>query len=51
MLRGGRDDDTPENKGRLGPIPERGIHVLSGIRMIIFGLVCLGAAAFTLTQI
>ena len=51
MLRGGRDDGTPEDRGGLGPIPERGIHVLAGLRMVIFGLICLAAAAFTLTQL
>ena len=50
MIRGGRDDSggASGDRGGLGPIPERGIHVLAGIRLIIFGLVCLAAAAFAL---
>lgn len=50
MIRGGRDGSggASGDRGGLGPIPERGIHVLAGIRLIIFGLVCLAAAAFAL---
>ncbi|WP_047865938.1 hypothetical protein [Rubrobacter aplysinae] len=53
MIRGGRDGNNDSggasgDRGGLGPIPERGIHVLAGIRLVIFGLVCLAAAAFAL---
>ncbi len=50
MLRGGRDDSggASGDRGGLGPIPERGIHFLAGLRMFIFGAICLIAAAFAL---
>lgn len=53
MLSGGRDGSggASGDRGGLGPIPERGIHVLAGIRMVIFGVVCLAAATFALTQL
>lgn len=53
MIRGGRDGSggASGDRGGLGPIPERGIHVLAGIRIFIFGLVCLAAGAFALTQL
>ncbi len=43
LLWGGRD--TPS--GGLGPIPERAIHAVAGLRMLIGGAVavCLGLAA------
>lgn len=46
MLRGGRDGGASGDRGGLGPIPERGIHFLAGLRIFIFGGICLGAAAF-----
>lgn len=53
MIRGGRDGSggASGDRGGLGPIPERGIHVLAGLRMAIFGVVCLAAAAFALSQL
>ena len=50
MLRGGRDGSggASGDRGGLGPIPERGIHFLAGLRMFIFGAICLIAAAFAL---
>lgn len=56
MIHGGRDDaggndGAPGSRGGLGPIPERGIHVLAGLRIAIFGILCLAAAAFALTQL
>lgn len=49
MLRGGRDDSNSSgDRGGLGPIPERGIHFLAGLRMFIFGALCLAAAALAL---
>ena len=41
LVRGGRDT----RGGGLGPIPERAIHVVAGLRMLIGGAVALGAAA------
>lgn len=55
MLRGGRDyggsGGASGDRGGLGPIPERGIHLLAGLRIFVFGALCLGAAAFALTQL
>lgn len=53
MVRGGRDGDSgaPGDRGGLGPIPERGIHALAGLRIAIFGVLCLAAAAFALTRL
>ena len=43
LLRGGRGQE-----GGIGPIPERGVHVVAGIRMIIVGALCLVAGAYLL---
>lgn len=43
LLRGGRGQ-----QGGIGPIPERGVHVVAGIRMLIVGALGLAAAAFLL---
>lgn len=49
LLRGGRDGNGPSgDRGGLGPIPERGIHLVAGIRMTLFGLLGLGAGAYLL---
>ena len=42
LVRGGRD-----REGGLGPIPERAIHAVAGVRMLIGGVVTLflGAVA------
>lgn len=45
MFRGGRNDES-ENGGGIGPIPERGIHVLAGLRMLVFGAICLAAGLY-----
>ena len=37
LLRGGRG----QRGGGIGPIPERGIHVLAGLRMLVGGAVLL----------
>jgi hypothetical protein len=37
LVRGGRDQEG----GGLGPIPERAIHAVAGIRMLIGGAVAL----------
>jgi hypothetical protein len=36
LVRGGRDQE-----GGLGPIPERAIHAVAGVRMLIVGMVVL----------
>jgi hypothetical protein len=43
LLSGGRGQE-----GGIGPIPERGVHVVAGIRMIIVGALCLVAGAYLL---
>lgn len=43
LLRGGRDQ-----RGGIGPISERGIHVIAGIRMLVIGAVSLGAGVYLL---
>jgi hypothetical protein len=43
LLRGGRGQS-----GGIGPIPERWVHVFAGIRMLVFGLVCLAAGGYVL---
>jgi hypothetical protein len=43
LLRGGRGQE-----GGIGPIPERGVHVVAGIRMIIAGLLSLAAGTYLL---
>jgi hypothetical protein len=43
LLRGGQGQ-----QGGVGPIPERGVHVVAGIRMLIVGALSLAAAAFLL---
>jgi hypothetical protein len=41
LLRGGRGQD-----GGVGPIPERGVHAIAGIRMVAMGVLCLAAGAY-----
>ncbi|MBA2442936.1 MAG: hypothetical protein H0V53_11110 [Rubrobacter sp.] len=49
LLRGGRDGNGPSgDRGGLGPIPERGIHLVAGLRMTLFGLLGLGAGAYVI---
>ena len=43
LLRGGRGQ-----RGGIGPITERGIHVIAGIRMLIIGLASLAASLYLL---
>jgi hypothetical protein len=43
LLRGGRGQ-----RGGIGPLSERGIHVVAGIRMTLIGLLSLGAGAYFL---
>ncbi len=41
LLRGGRGQS-----GGIGPIPERWVHVFAGVRMLVFGIVCLAAGGY-----
>ncbi len=43
LLRGGRGQG-----GGIGPIPERGVHVVAGIRMTLAGLLSLAAGVYLL---
>ena len=43
LLRGGRGQ-----KGGIGPISERGVHLAAGIRMIVAGSLSLAAGAYLL---
>ncbi len=43
LLRGGRGQE-----GGIGPIPERGVHVVAGIRMTVGGALSLAAGAYLL---
>jgi hypothetical protein len=44
LLRGGRGQG-----GGIGPITERGVHVVAGIRMLIVGALSLAAGAYLLS--
>jgi hypothetical protein len=43
LLRGGRGQ-----QGRIGPIPERGVHLIDGARMLLVGALCLAAGLYLL---
>ena len=43
LLRGGRGQ-----RGGIGPISERGIHVIAGIRMLVIGALSLVAGLYLL---
>ena len=43
LLRGGRAQE-----GGIGPIPERGVHVAAGIRMIVVGAPTLATGIYLL---
>ena len=45
LLRGGKDQ-----KGGIGPISERGIHVIAGIRMLAVGTLSLAAGVYLLVS-
>ena len=45
LLRGGRDQ-----RGGIGPLSERGIHVVAGVRMLIIGTLALGAGVYLLAS-
>jgi hypothetical protein len=43
LLRGGRGQE-----GGIGPIPERGVHAVAGIRMLVVGSLSLAAGVYLL---
>lgn len=43
LLRGGRGQ-----RGGIGPIPERGVHLIAGLRMLVMGILSLAAGAYVL---
>ena len=43
LARGGRGQ-----RGGIGPLSERDIHVIAGIRMSLIGLLCLGSGGYFL---
>jgi hypothetical protein len=43
LLRGGRGQ-----RGGIGPLSERGIHVVAGVRMTVIGILSLGAGGYFL---
>jgi len=43
LFRGGRGQE-----GGIGPLSERGVHVVAGIRMLVVGLLSLAASAYLL---
>ncbi|MDQ3182154.1 MAG: hypothetical protein M3Q62_01145 [Actinomycetota bacterium] len=43
LLRGGRGQ-----QGRIGPIPERGVHLIAGARMLLVGALCFAAGIYLL---
>jgi hypothetical protein len=43
LLRGGRGQ-----QGGIGPIPERGVHLIAGARMLLVGALCLAAGLYIL---
>jgi hypothetical protein len=43
LLRGGRGQ-----RGGIGPLSERGVHVVAGVRMTVIGLLGLGAGIYLL---
>ncbi|MGB3633186.1 MAG: hypothetical protein WA982_04025 [Rubrobacteraceae bacterium] len=43
LLRGGRGQ-----RGGIGPIPERGIHLVAGIRMLLIGTLSFATGVYVL---
>ena len=43
LLRGGRGQ-----RGGIGPLSERGVHVVAGIRMTVIGTASLGAGLYVM---
>lgn len=46
LLRGGRGGQ--EGRGGIGPLSERGVHVVAGVRMTLIGLLSIGAGGYFL---
>lgn len=46
LLRGGR-----EGRGGIGPIPERGVHLVAGIRMLLVGTLSLAAGIYVIFKL
>ena len=46
LLRGGRDEGNGDREGGLGPIPERGIHLVAGLRITVVSLLLLAAGGY-----
>jgi hypothetical protein len=45
LLRGGRGQ-----QGKIGPIPERGVHLIAGARMFLVGALCLAGGIYLLAS-
>ena len=45
LLRGGRGQ-----QGKIGPIPERGVHLIAGARMFLVGALCLAGGIYMLLR-
>jgi hypothetical protein len=45
LLRGGKGQ-----RGGIGPISERGVHVIAGIRMLLVGAISLAAGVYLLVS-
>jgi hypothetical protein len=45
LLRGGRGQ-----QGKVGPLPERGVHLIAGARMLLVGAICLAAGIYLLVS-
>ena len=43
LLRGGRGQ-----RGGIGPLSERGVHVVAGVRMTVIGILSLGTGGYFL---
>ena len=46
LFRGGHNGGG----GGIGPIPERGVHLIAGVRMLVVGVLSLAAGAYLLWQ-
>ncbi len=47
LLRGGRG----QREGGIGPISERGVHVVAGIRMLVGGALSLAVGAYLIWSV
>ncbi len=45
LLRSGRDQE-----GGIGPLSERGVHVVAGVRMLVVGALSLAAGVYLLSS-